>query len=221
MYEMKFFAEDHVGIFIVHVEIQRELAEPFRKQRNEVVDVGYFPFRRHEREYEFPADLPRHDMPQRARLFLLVVALYRTFRRITFDDGYQFFRPVGVNGASVDGYDPMTAFGVKADHGVPLFIHAYGHLQFITVAVRQIAFDRRGHVYDDTAYLPQRVLDHRRLMYELRLVFEMLQTATAATQKHGTFRPRAFLGGRKHFFDLTVTDVTLTFKDFEPYLFSG
>ena len=115
----------------------------------------------------------------------------------------------------------MRTLRVKTDHVVPVFIHADRHLQFIAISVNKIAFHGSRHVHVQPADFTQSLFYGNALMYELKIIIHVLQITAPATQKHGTFCPRALLGGGQNFLHLSIADIAFYFQYFKPYFFTG
>ena len=126
-----------------------------------------------------------------------------------------------MDGTAGKGHDAVAAFGVKADDVFPLFVHAHGQLQFVAVAVGQIAFHGGGDGDVDARDLPQGVLYDVALEAELTAIGEMLQLAPPAAGEDGAFGAHALFGGREDLLRLAVADFVLYFQDAERNLFSG
>ena len=60
-----------------------------------------------------------------------VVPVYATFAHKRLYDNNELFRPIGMDGAGVDGDNSMAAFGVKADYVLAVFVYADGKLELI------------------------------------------------------------------------------------------
>ena len=128
------------------------------------------------------------------------------------EHGDELFRPFGMNDAGGNGNDPMASFRVKSDDVIALPIHSDGHLQFVAIAVGQIALDCGRDAKANPRDLAQGVLDDVPFKAQLGTIGEMLQLTSPAAGEDGALFAHPFLRGREHFLDFSVPDFVLDFE---------